>query len=317
MTQFLSISSDDLTAEISRYGAALARLWLRGHPTSLVLGLPRPEDYASAPHAIGVIVGPIAGRVSNARVEIGGRTYRMDANAPPHCLHSGPDGLQHRTWEVVRQSGNRLGLRCVLADGACGLPGNRTVTAVYEVSGTSLTITITTETDADTLVNATSHAYWTLDAAGDLSTHRLTVNARRMVETGPVLIPTGRLLDTPGGPFDFSSPRNPLSGPPVDACFCLDPVDDGSLTPALHLQSLRSGLQLAVDTNQPGVVLYAGEHLPELPAPRETAPIRAFSALAIEPQGWPDAANCSGFPSIFVENSANISQISRFSFEIP
>ncbi len=317
MTDFLSISSEELQADISPFGAALARVWLRGHRTSLVLGLPRPEDYALAPHGIGVIVAPIAGRVSKARVRINGRDHRMEANTPPDCLHSGSEAAQARLWEVVERSAARIALRCVLPDGACGLPGQRSFTARYEIVEKSLTIAIETRSDADTLVNATSHAYWTLDAAGDLSSHRLTVHTGRMVETGADLIPTGRILDVTGTDFDFSAPRDPTGGPPLDGCFCFDRASGDSLRPMLRLQSVRSGLSLRVDSNQPGVVLYTGQNLPRLDSPPRSPPIGPYSGLAIEPQGWPDAANQPDFPSIFLNDSDTLRQISRFSFGTP
>jgi aldose 1-epimerase len=314
MTEFLRIGSDDLQADISAFGAALARLWLRGHSCSLVLGLARARDYAAAPHAIGVIVGPIAGRVSGAQVEIAGRSYAMEANTPPDCLHSGSEGLQAQLWEVIEHRAERVVLRCHLPDGACGLPGNRVFTVSYGIEHLCLTIEIAARSDADTLVNATSHAYWTLDDAGDLSTHRLLVNARRMVETGADLIPTGHILDLAGGAFDFSTPRDPLSGPPIDGCFCID--ESADMRSILRLQSTRSGLGLLVESDQPGVVLYSGEHLPRLAAPARTSPIRPFSALAIEPQGWPDAPNQPGFPSIFLQKSSMFKSTSRFLIEI-
>lgn len=317
MTEFLRIGNGQLRAEISPYGAALARLWLRGHGHSMVLGLPQPEDYVHAPHAIGVVVGPIAGRVSRACMQINGREYAMEANTPPDCLHSGSEAIQHRLWQVAHHSAQRLSLRCMLPDGACGLPGERAFTAHYSVAGQALMLTIETTSDVDTLVNATSHAYWTLDDAGDLSTHRLTVDADRMLDTGPDLIPTGRILTTTGGPFDFTAPRDPLAGPPLDGCFCLPPATGDDLRPILHLTSVRSGLALTVESNQPGVVLYSGENLPRHPLPADMPPIRPFAALAVEPQAWPDAANHPDFPSIFLKGSDTIRNIMRFSFESP
>ncbi len=314
MTGFLSIAGDALTAEISPYGAALARVWLRGHPTSLVPGLPRPEDYASAPHAVGVIIGPIAGRVSGARVTINGRVYRMEANTPPDCLHSGSEATQNRLWKLIAQEDDSVTLLCDLTDGACGLPGHRTIMAHYQIEGPALTLRIETRSDADTLANPTSHAYWTLDDAGDLSTHRLMVHSSRMLETGPDLIPTGRILDTTGGPFDFTAPRDPLAGPPLDGCFCLAPSRGVTLHPVLRLNSMRTGVEMQVESNQPGVVLYTGQNMPRLDAPPQTPPIRPFCALAIEPQVWPDAANRPEFPSIFLEKSDTLLNISRFSF---
>ncbi len=306
MTDFLRIRSDDLIADISPYGAALARLWLKGHAPSLVLGLPTPQDYAHAPHAIGVIVGPLAGRITNAAVTFHGQTYTLPANARPHSLHSGPAGVQHRLWQTEHQTENTLNLRCDLPDGDCGLPGTRTLRATYSLDGTDLCLQIDSTSDADTYMNATSHAYWTLDGTGDLSAHSLMVAAREGIETGPDLTPTGRLTPLAGSAQDYTLPRCPVAGAPLDGTFCLNG------TPALRLTSSRTGLALDVETNQPGLTLYTGAGLPARPSPPGTPPIRPFSALAIEAQGWPDAPNHAGFPSFLMRKGETLSQITCF-----
>ena len=306
MTGFLRIKSDQLAADISPFGAALARLRIKGHETSLVLGLPRAEDYRDAPHAIGVIVGPIAGRIGHAHVRLNDRAYKMDANAPPHALHSGPNGVQHRHWDVVAHTETALSLRCTLPDGACGLPGNRTLEVNYTVEGADLILQIETTSDADTYVNATSHAYWSLDGSGTLAAHELSVSATEMISTGADLVPTGHLTRLSGTPCDYALPRHLENDTALDGTFCL------SGGPAMTLASSRSGVKLTLETNQPGLVLYTGAGLPRLPAPEFTPPIAPFSALAIEPQGWPDAPNHADFPSILLRAGEKRSQISRF-----
>ena len=96
MTGFLDIGTGDLRIAVSPYGAALARVWLAGFDTSLVLGLPEPEDYADAPHAIGVVVGPIAGRISGARAPIAGTVHHMPANTPSIVIIDSYPGTERR-----------------------------------------------------------------------------------------------------------------------------------------------------------------------------------------------------------------------------
>ena len=311
---FLTITSEHLTVQISPYGAALARVWVAGRDHSLVLGLDRPEDYAQAPAAIGVIVGPIAGRVRKAQAPLGESVYQMEPNTPPDCLHSGAGGVQNQLWSVDTAAADRVALSYTLPDGACGLPGLRKVTATYSVSDSTLRLEIATQSDADTLFNATSHAYWTLDPSGHLRDQTLRVHGQRMMELGADLIPTGRVLDQTGQEFDFSTPRAPVEGPPLDGCFCLA---DGrrALTEILEMSSATSGVTLTVSSTEPGVVLYTGENLPDLATDPTLPRIAPLSALAIEAQGWPDAPNNPHFPSIVLKAGTIQRQITEFCIE--
>ncbi|MEP4198051.1 MAG: aldose epimerase family protein [Aliishimia sp.] len=303
---FLEIGSDDLRIEVSQYGAALARVWFSDIATSLVLGLPQPQDYADAPHAIGVIVGPIAGRIANAKVVLDGTTFHLDENTPPDCLHSGPAGLQHQIWDVKEHTIDRLTLECKLSDGTCGLPGNRVFSAQYVVTGTAITLTLDSTTDADTYVNATSHAYWVLDTSGSLSAHKMSIAADGFIEAGSDLIPTGRIVPVAATSMDYSTARCPVLGAPLDNTFCLTSEH------ALDMFSAASSVRLQVETNQPGMVLYTGEHLPEIRGGHDTPIIKPFSAIAIEAQGWPDAPNHAQFPSIELRKGDHLKQITHF-----
>lgn len=309
--RFISIGNGDLRAEISPFGAALARVWLRGHDTSLVLGLYRPEDYANAPHAIGVIVGPIAGRVAGAQVSLNGTDYQMEPNTPPDCLHSGTKGIQHRQWQIESQTAVSVTLLLALPDGACGLPGNRLIRARYTVSDCDVTLRIEATSDADTYVNATSHAYWVLDDSASLRGHLLQVASDDRVDLGADLIPTGTRVPLQNTPYDFDLARCPVDDVTLDTPFCLTARE------ALDLRSTISGVRLRVDTNQPAMVLYTGENLPYLESPEATPTIAPFSAIAIEAQGYPDAPNQPEFPSILLRKDDTLTQITRFKLSLP
>ena len=317
LSGFLKIGTDDVQAEISLVGAALARVWRKGHNYSLVLGLKNSEDYFEVPGAIGVIVGPVAGRVSKARTEVSGTIYQMETNVPPDCLHSGTDGIQNQTWKLIAHSKNELVLQCFLEDGMQNLPGNRMITATYAVSGHVLTLEISATSDQDTIFNAASHAYWALDDAGRLDTHTLRVNTQNMCETDQDLIPTGRIVDVSGGVLDFSAPKSPVTKPALDGCYCLSQASSVDLRHALTLTSLKSGISLDVQTNQPGIVLYAGEYLPQMPSPAQTPQIAPFSGLAIEAQSWPDANNHANFPCIVLKAGTVVRQTTQFSLRMP
>ena len=65
-------------------------------------------------------------------------------------------------------------------DGEEQYPGNLTVTATYRWSDNNeLTLDFHAETDADTVVNMTNHAYWNLDGAdaGSIFDHEMKLKA--------------------------------------------------------------------------------------------------------------------------------------------
>ncbi len=308
---FLTIASRNVTAQISPFGAALARVQVTGYDHSLVLGLDRPEDYAQAPAAIGVIVGPVAGRIRKAQAPLDDVVHQMEANTPPDCLHSGTGGLQNQLWETTSSQTDAVTLSYTLPDGACGLPGTRQVAATYSIVGATLRLEITATSNKDTLFNATSHAYWTLDPSGHLRDQTLCVQSPHMMELDTALIPTGRVVDHTGQAFDFTTQRSPVAGPALDGCFCLaDARRD--LTDILRLEAASTGLSLTVSSTEPGVVLYTGENLPELTVAAALPRIAPFSALAIEAQGWPDAPNNPQFPSIVLRAGTIQRQVTEF-----
>ena len=66
-----------------------------------MLGLDDPDAYARQNVFLGAICGRVANRIRDARFTLGGVTYHLDANDPPHHLHGGAPGL------VPRQLGRR------------------------------------------------------------------------------------------------------------------------------------------------------------------------------------------------------------------
>ncbi len=318
MTEFLKIGSGPLRAEISPFGAALARVWVDGHDTSLVLGRERGADYLNDPQAIGVVVGPVAGRISEGRFALGDTSFQMSQNEGGNALHSGPDGVQNQIWQIEAQNENMVTLALELPDGKCGLPGHRSVRATYEAQEADLTLTLEATSDQDTPVNLTSHAYWVLDASGGLEHHKLTLPTTRMIEMGADLIPTGKIAEMSGTAFDFKSiAQSPVGQSPLDGCFCISEAPSADLQHFLELTSEQSGISLTVASNQPGVVLYTGAGLPTVETPANTPQIAPFAGLAIETQGWPDAPNQPKFPSILLKSGNILKQITRFSVKTP
>ena len=84
---------------------------------------------------MGSSVGRVGGRIGGAAFTLDGTTYMLQANAGNDSLHSGPDGLDKRVFEVAGQGqdGGRswVTLSYVSPDGGMGYPGVLTINVTY------------------------------------------------------------------------------------------------------------------------------------------------------------------------------------------
>ncbi|MFL4471298.1 aldose epimerase family protein [Tateyamaria armeniaca] len=302
MTDEITLSSDALTARFSAHGARLEMLRLVDGP-SLVLHADAADHPTWRSVYPGAIVGPVANRVTGGRVRLGGHIYQMPCNENSiTALHSGPNGLDQRVWEVKGQTQNALHLQLTLADGDGGLPGNRTIDVRYVLDGATLSLTIAADTDAPTPINIAHHPYWRL---GDASAHLLQVDATHYLPVDARNVPTGEIAAVAGTVFDHTSPK-PLD-PDIDHNFC---VRRNRRENPRHVATLTGadGLAVDIESTEPGLQVYAGAYLPTLAG----TDITPLAGVAMEPQGWPDAVNHDAFPSILCAPDTPYRQITRY-----
>ena len=292
--QAVTLAAGDLTATVLTLGAILQDVRLAGVAHGLTLGADQAADYLDHMPYHGSIVGPVANRIKGAQADVAGRICRFDANENGrHCLHSGAGGTQGALWRIIGATEARLLLRLDLPDGQGGFPGNRTITALWEaLPPATLRLTLTTRSDAPTLVNLTNHSYWNLDGAPTWAGHHLRIAADQVTEVDADLIPTGRLLPVDGTALDLRAGRRITPGDPsLDTNFCLSATPQ-PMRDVLWLTG-QSGLRLTLATTEPGVQVYDNRS----PGRPGQGP---WEGLAIEPQHWPDAPHHPGFPSILL-----------------
>jgi len=313
--QMTQITSSRLRAQCDPTGARLAGLWLDDWPQSLVLG-PADAEAGRAPALafFGVLVGPVANRVSQAAVEIDGVAWSMAANEGTTSLHSGPEGLHGRTWNVTDVSSSDVTYALSLPHGACGLPGHRTLTATYRVEGNCLELVIEATTDTTTVMNVAHHPYWNLSGARTIADHRLQVEAEHVLDLDTKKLPTGNLLPVGNTDYDFRQFRKVPTDRPIDSNLCLS--KGRSLSPRRVAELKASdGPRLVLETTEPGLQVYNGYGLgSEDVALHKGQKLRACAGLALEPQAWPDAPSQKGFPSILLTPGEAYRQVTRYHF---
>lgn len=314
----ISLSSKDLNVGILRHGATLASVRFPKSERNMVLGFAQPPDHQLASTYAGAIVGPVANRVSGGTVIIDGTNYQMEQNEKGiTALHSGADGLHAKIWSVQAQTQSMVTLTTTLDDMACGLPGTRKFTASYEVSAATLRLEITATTDHPTPINIAAHPYWSLDGHSQINHHELSIAATHYTPVDAQNIPTGDVTAVTGTLFDFTSPKRVPLDPALDVNFCLSDAERLAPMPAARLTG-TDGTQLDIATTAPGLQIYNGAHLPDIPGARDDGfDLRRFGGLAIEPQFWPDAPNSASFPQITLEPGRTWRQITTYTLSKP
>ncbi|MDN3297219.1 aldose epimerase family protein [Streptomyces ficellus] len=256
-----------------------------GAVANVVLGHDSPAGYEADPGPyFGALVGRYANRIAGGSFTLDGRTYRLARNGGPNSLHGGERGFDKRVWHAEAVEGG-VRLSRVSPDGEEGFPGRLEVSATYTLDASgALRIAYEAVTDAPTVVALTNHTYWNLGGA-----HELRIAAGHFTPLDDASVPTGEIAKVDGTWLDFREPRPVGTGldhnfvlDAPDALDALDAPDGDRDGPAAELSSPVTGRLVTVRTTEPGLQVYAPEHL---------------DGVALETQHFPDSPNRPHFPS--------------------
>ena len=312
----IDLKAGELSATILTYGATLQDIRLAGVPWPLTLGGNSVAAYEGPMRYFGAIAGPVANRIANASVEIGGVTHRLDANEGGRTtLHGGRTGTSQLVWEIDEANSSAVRLSLKLADGHGGFPGERRLTAVFRIAPPStLVLELHATADRTTIINLANHSYWNLDGAPDTSGQTIRALADRYTPVDDALIPTGAVADVSGTAFDLRAGHTLRNVAAFDHNFCVA-SDRRPLTPVVELLG-RRGVRMSIASTEPGVQIYDGRGIGTGTGPGLSgSPYGPFAGIAIEPQCWPDAPHHAGFPPIFCAPDRPYRQVTEFGFE--
>lgn len=304
----IGLDSDALSVQLITYGAILQDVRLRGVPHGLTLGSDTVADYEGPLASFGPVIGPVVNRLTDAKAPLGDQVLSFPPNADGgHFLHSGPDGTMTRVWDVVEEDTTSCLLGCDLPDGACGLPGNRRIEAAFSVDGSTLKMDLGATTDALTLMNLANHSYWTLQDSPTWDGHSLRVAADHVLPTTETFVPTGEIRAVEGTDLDLREALEISPGAPAfDNNFCLSDADT-PLRDVLWLTG-KTGVRMTMATTAPGVQVY-DQRAQARPGKQP------YEGLAFEAQGWPDAPNHTGFPTMELGAGETWRQTTTWRFE--
>lgn len=218
---------------VINYGATITSLKIpniTGDKTDVVLGFESLEDYIhsfdlpSAPY-LGTVVGRYAGRINKGSFLMNNQKIELTQNHNSHQIHGGKIGFSQKFWEVISihtEENPSITLEYTSTHNEEGFPGELHITTTYTLTeNNELQVSFCAKSTEDTIINLTQHSYFNLDGhTNDISNQKLSVNAKKILETTRELIPTGNFIDLQNHPFDFSTGQNcPTS---IDTTFVLE-----------------------------------------------------------------------------------------------
>lgn len=307
-----------MTVQITNYGARLVALWVPdadGAMCDVIWGYESIADYLASPDRFGgPVVGRYGNRIARGQFTLDGKDYRLTVNDGENHIHGGSDGFWNRVWNAREslspQGEPALELYYRSADGEEGYPGNLDIRVTYTLQqNNALRIDYRASTDAPTIVNPTSHAYFNLHGSTAHSTdsHLLTINADAFTPTDAGLIPTGEIRPVEGTPLDFRTPtpigerigadyEPMLLAKGYDHNWVLNRAAQG-LTLAATVTEPGTGIEMKVWTDQPAIQFYSGNFMDGTETGKRGDSHDFRTGIALETQNYPDAPNHPSFPS--------------------
>ncbi|MGN8645898.1 aldose epimerase family protein [Gracilibacillus sp. HCP3S3_G5_1] len=330
--EFTLINDNEMAISILDFGGIITKILApdrNGQLENVVIGFENYEDYLDNPGFLGALIGRVAGRIENAQFEIDGKTFTLPKNEGMHHLHGGEPGFHKSIWKVVPfENKKEVGLTLTLQseDGENGYPGNLRMTVTYTLTNdNAFTITYEGIADQKTVLTSTNHSYFNLSGnlKSDIQHHEITLDSSKFLELDEELIPTGNILDVDNTVYDFRKGRlmkdgvtsdykqNLVANHGYDHYF----IFDHSKQESVVVREQESGRQLTVITDQPGVVMYTSNNLPEGLALRERESVR-YLGLCLETQASPASIHHEGFPSVWLDKDEKYFGKTTFIFDI-
>lgn len=318
------------SVEISSLGASIQRIVVPdrgGNATDVVLGFEDAAGIAAQNAYIGATIGRCANRIALGELRIGQRVYPLQVNSGKSHLHGGDGGFHSRVWTGTLTTDGLVFSRRS-SDLEEGYPGNLDVSVAFHWNDEgSLRIRYTAQSDADTAVNLTNHAYFNLSGhlSGEISDHLLQLQSERFTANDEDSLPDGTLRSVEGTPMDFRQ-LHPIGeridaddeqlrfGGGYDHNFILEGGMEG--TPVATAISPRTGIRMDVFTDMPGIQFYSGNQLQNVPVGKDGAQYGYRSAFCLETQYWPNAFRHRTFPSPILRAGERYNKYTVYQFSV-
>ncbi len=267
-----------------------------GTPGECVLGFDNVKEYEEHLAYYGATIGRVGNRIADSQFTLDGTTYNLASNDGKNNLHGGLKGFDKVIWDYETfKSEDEAGItfKYLSIDGEENFPGNLQTEVKFTLTkNREFIIEYRAETDKNTPVNLTNHAYWNLSAFKEnIHNHNLLIEADTYLPTDENQIPTGEFRAVESTGFNFKKltkfSENVKIAGGYDHNFNLSLKKQKNPTNRIYIEHPSSGRSMEILTTEPGVQLYTG--------------FDDHNFFCVETQMYPDAINNDKFDSIVLK----------------
>lgn len=307
-------NANGIEVDVISFGGIITRISTpdnKGNMDNIVLGMDGIENYEVGNPYYGAIIGRYGNRIADGKFTLEGVEYQLAKNNGENHLHGGITGFDRKVWSMspfITETSSGVIMTLVSPDGDQGYPGELNMEVTYVLTNNNtLEMSFAATTDKPTVVNMTQHSYFNLAGSGSILDHELSINSDYITPVDSGLIPTGKLTEVEGTPFDFRKPKTIgrdigvsneqlTFGEGYDHNFVLKEVVDKKLIEAAHVSEPTTGRTLTVYTDEPAVQFYSGNFM-DGSTSRDGKSFEHRTGFCLEPQHYPDSPNQAQFPS--------------------
>jgi aldose 1-epimerase len=318
---------------VTNFGAKVVSLFVpdkEGNFIDVVTGFGSFRKYIETDELyFGAAIGRFGNRIANGKFELDGVEFSLAQNNGSNHLHGGEKGFHAVVWDAKQVNKNTLELSYTSKDMEEGYPGNLVVKMVYQLTDENeFKVTYEATTDKKTICNLTHHSYFNLNGDGSetILDHELYINADGFTITDFDMIPTGVIEPVDGTPLDFRQPT--LIGERIyedyaplkmafgyDHNFVINKTGNG-VELAATAYSPKTGIQMDVLTDQPGIQLYSGNFMSGREVGKTGKPYLYRGAFCLETQCFPDSPNKPMFPSVVLNPGDTYNHTCIYKFSV-
>lgn len=260
----------------------------------------------------GAIVGPIAGRVTEATIPWKDGIYEFQSNEGKHLLHGGQRNFSNVNWQLLSYEEKpfpSVTLCLETKNAGISLPGNLRCEVRYTLQEDALLIDITSIALEDTIANPTQHAYFNpAGHHGSILNCEINVVSNTYLELNQDKLPTGKSIQCADLHEKKGIQINQMPDfPKIDHAFKLNSESKQARLIA------PDGFQLTFTTNQSYMQVYIGGHSTK--TGKEDASYHQCSGICLEQQAEPDAPNQLNFSDIYLKKGQKKTSSITINFE--